>query len=92
MKESEIVKEVAERKRKHDQYVDALGTLMLGCWRHWKDKSASDFREYLASAHQLAVEAIYRNDAEAKQTITDAEKVIAAYEMRALQESGGRLS
>ena len=79
------------RIERHDRFIDALGTLMLGSIRHWQHKTAGDFREYLASAHQLAVEAVYRDDAEALRTVNDAEKVVAAYELEALQQIGGKL-
>ena len=54
------------RIERHDRFIDALGTLMLGSIRHWQHKTAGDFREYLASAHQLAVEAVYRDDPDAR--------------------------
>ena len=78
------------RIERHDRFIDALNALMLGSIRHWQHKTAGDFREYLASAHQLAVEAVYRDDPEAKQTVADAEQVIAGFEMQALQQAGGK--
>ena len=83
--------DVVERQEKHDRYLDCLGTLMLGCRGHWKDQTAGHFREYLSSAHELAVSAVYRDDQSALQIVVDAEKVIAAHEMKALQQRGGEL-
>ena len=78
-----------EQVEARDRYLKCLTTLMLACWRQWRD-SADSFRDHLASAHQVAVEATYRNDVDALHVVAEAEQVIAGFELQALHQSGGQ--